>query len=148
MKLLICNLNLKTISEKSKVFKNYRLKQKESQKLKPTLHKSLLSLNKIFKLSATLENQKPNFQEIIISVSWDFDENLKNGLKKLSSAGQGDEKPEKIVEQHFIISNIFGFIILSPNISKKNICKNMSSQKSKRTKIICNLLPTELHTCF
>jgi hypothetical protein len=123
MKLLICNLNLKEISEKSKVFKNYRLKQKESQKLKPTFHKSLLSLNKIFKLSATLENQKPNFQEIIISVSWDFDENLKNGLKKLSSAGQGDEKPEKIVEQHFIISNIFGFIILSPNISKKIFAK-------------------------
>ena len=123
MKLLICNLNLKKISEKSKVFKNYRLKQKESQKLKPTFHKSLLSLNKIFKLSATLENQKPNFQEIIISVSWDFDENLKNGLKKLSSAGQGDEKPEKIVEQHFIISNIFGFIILSPNISKKYLQK-------------------------
>lgn len=91
--------------------------------MKPTFHKSLLSLNKIFKLSATLENQKPNFQEIIISVSWDFDENLKNGLKKLSSAGQGDEKPEKIVEQHFIISNIFGFIILSPNISKKYLQK-------------------------
>merc|ERR1712062_570062 len=127
------------------------IKKKREPKIETNFAQIPPFLNKIFKLSATLkQNQKPNFHEIIISGSWNFDENLKMkmGSKKLSSAGQGDEKPEKIVEQHFIISNIFGFIILSPNISKKNICKNMSSQKSKRTKIICNLLPTELHTCF
>ena len=98
MKLLICNLNLKKISEKSKVFKNYRLKQKESQKLKPTFHKSLLSLNKIFKLSATLENQKPNFQEIIISGSWNFDENLKMkmGSKNYHQQGRGMKNPRRL----------------------------------------------------
>jgi len=103
--------------------------------LKPTLHKSLLSLN-----ICNIRKQKPNFQEIIISVSWKISTKTlnENGLKKLSSAGQGDEKPEKIVEQHFIISNIFGFIILSPYISKKILKKSSRSQKEKLSVTITN----------
>jgi len=55
------------------------------------------------------------------------------GSKKiLSSAGQGDEKPEKIVEQHFIISNIFGFIILSPYISKQKIFEKERAHEVKK----------------
>jgi len=80
--------------------------------LKPTLQKSLLPLVEKTKLSATLENYiVALFWEILFpfprksTISFDENFKIKKWAQNYHQQGRGmNFEPEKIVEQHFIIS--------------------------------------------